>query len=185
MWFFASGFIFLSLLLLFFCRENSSTNHARGCPVGWSQGSWFIGLLLANTVFPHPQRHKTTWVAPPRPGYRDPTHNQIDFCIVKGVHQCMLLDSHSYSGTATSSDHFMVITRMKLGIPNRQSKHHSTRTDLCNRRYDVMSLATKEDVQLVSKLKLLEKLASIMECLGRVNVEELWNALKDTIHEGP
>ena len=112
-----------------------------------------LGLLLANTLFPHPQRHKTTWVAPPRPGYRHPTRNQIDFCIVKGVHQCVLLDSRSYSGTATSSDHFMVITRMMLRIPNSSSKYRNTRAELCNRCYDVANLVSKEEVQVVSRLR--------------------------------
>ena len=144
-----------------------------------------LGLLLASTLFPHPQRHKTTWVAPPRPGYRHPTRNQIDFCIVKGVHRCMLLDSCSYSGTATSSDHFMVVTRMKLHILNSSSKYRSTRAELCNRHYDVANLVSKEEVQLVFGLRLAETLTPIVERLeeGTESVEELWTSLKNTIHE--
>ena len=113
---------------------------------------------ISLTLFPHPQRRKTTWVAPPRPGYRHPTHNQIDFCIVKGVHWCMLLDSRSYSGTATSSDHFMVITRMILRIPNSSSKYRNTRAELYNRCYDVANLVSKVEVQVVFRLRLAEKL---------------------------
>ena len=89
----------------------------------------------------------------------------------------MLLDSRSYSGTATSSDHFMVITRMMLRITNSSLKYRNTRAELCNRRYDMANL--------VSRLRLAETLTPIVECLegGRESVEELWTSLQNTIHE--
>ena len=61
----------------------------------------------------------------------------------------MLLDSRRYSGTATSSDHFMVITKLKFRIPNSSSKHRNTPTELCNRRYNVMNLVSKKELQVV------------------------------------
>ena len=97
----------------------------------------------------------------------------------------MLLDSRSYSGTATSSDHFMVITRMMLRIPNSSSKYRNTRAELCNRRYDVANLESKEEVQVVFRFRLAETLTPILKRLegGRESVEVLWTSLKNTIHE--
>ena len=55
---------------------------------------------------------------------------------------------------------------------------------LC-RYYDVANLVSKEEVQLVFRLRLAETLTPIVEHLeeGRESVEELWTSLKNTIHE--
>ena len=97
----------------------------------------------------------------------------------------MLLDGQNYSGTATSSDHFMVITKLMFCIPNNSSKQQNTPAELCNRRYHVMSLVSKKELQVMYKVRLAEKLAPIVDHLedGGESVEELWSTLKGTIHE--
>ena len=80
-------------------------------------------MLLTNTSFPHKLSHRTTWTCPERRSEskhhdgsirRNPYRNQIDYVLIKNDHRRLIQDSRSYSGTETSSDHKIVITKIKL-----------------------------------------------------------------------
>ena len=45
---------------------------------------------------------------------RNPYRNQIDYILTRRKHMCFVEDSRSYGGTTTSSDHKMVISKLKL-----------------------------------------------------------------------
>ena len=81
-------------------------------------------LVLTNTCFKHKLCHRTTWTAPRRKNEvidktdgkprRNPYRNQIDYILTRRKHMCFVEDSRSYGGTTTSSDHKMVISKLKL-----------------------------------------------------------------------
>ncbi|XP_029657627.1 craniofacial development protein 2-like [Octopus sinensis] len=76
----------------------------------------YLDLFLCNTAFRHPARHKTTWTGTRKDsnGNYIPIFNQIDYILCKAAHKHLLVDSRSYGGLETNSDHKLVITSIGL-----------------------------------------------------------------------
>ena len=91
-------------------------------------------LVLTNTLFKHPLRHRTTWEAPERyhtsaldasgnkchlkgpDGLprRNPFRNQIDYIAIRSAHRRFVTDSRSYGGIQSNTDHKMVKMSIKF-----------------------------------------------------------------------
>ena len=91
-------------------------------------------LVLTNTLFDHPMRHRTTWEAPERhfssakdaagnPSVllgndgeprRNPFRNQIDYILVRNNYKRFVKDSRSYGGCKIETDHKLV--RMRIDV---------------------------------------------------------------------
>lgn len=100
-------------------------------------------LMLTNTVFEHKKCHRTTWTAPERictdaksgMPRRNPYRNQIDYICVRDFSRLQVLDSRSYGGTRTHSDHKMVVA--KVNLKWKPTKFSKTKTRKIN--YDGFS----------------------------------------------
>ena len=73
-------------------------------------------LFIANNAFRHPARHQTTWASTRtmQDGRVIRIFNQIDFIICKQRDRTTYQDSRSYAGTKVSSDHRLVVGRMRI-----------------------------------------------------------------------
>ena len=74
-------------------------------------------MYLTNTTFKHKLCHRTTWTSPQKieeHNYHDGTvrknqyRNQIDYILIKNNQRRMVIDSRSYGGIETSTDHKIV-----------------------------------------------------------------------------
>ena len=90
-------------------------------------------LILKNTKFQHQMKNRTTWQAPENRNQNDangeirrhPIRNQIDYIIVRKKDFSKILDSRSYSGTETRSDHRLILTTVNDVIPVK--RHNEVR----------------------------------------------------------
>ncbi len=91
-------------------------------------------LVLTNTLFQHKHAHRTTWESPDGKKVR----NQIDYIIVRNYHKIFINDSRSYAGTASFSDHRLVMAKYNI---NWQRK---TPGKVTTRKYDIEKLKLPE-----------------------------------------
>ena len=70
-------------------------------------------LFLSNTAFRHPSRHISTWHGYIQGKYY---HNQIDYILCRLNSTHILMNSRSYRGTITQSDHSIVVTTINLSL---------------------------------------------------------------------
>ena len=73
--------------------------------------------LITNSCFQHSARHITTWSQNKINLVTNKMvtiFNQIDYIIVNERNRQILRDARSYSGTETTSDHRLVVTRIDL-----------------------------------------------------------------------
>ena len=96
-------------------------------------------LILTNTLFPHKLAHRTTWTSPERikdHNHHDgiprkkPYRNQIDYILTKRLHKNLILNSRSYSGITTFTDHKLV--KASLNLEWRKLKYHKTTSKQIN-----------------------------------------------------
>ena len=78
-------------------------------------------LFIANSSFKHPARHITTWESMytsidtvTNTSKLVKVFNQIDYVMCRTKHKHILQNARSYAGTETSSDHRLVVTKMKV-----------------------------------------------------------------------
>ena len=112
-------------------------------------GEYFIefcninNLFVCNSAFCHPSRHITTWECQMKdkndPAKTFMVYNQIDYIVCEASKKHLLVDSRSYKGTETSSDHRLLICRVKIGdyeifrVHNKQiAKKYNTKLLICN-----------------------------------------------------
>ena len=77
-------------------------------------------LIITNTLFKHKMSQRTTWTAPYKEFVthngetrKNPIRNQIDFIIVKNNKRRYVMDSRSYGGIQTDTDHKLVKTKIR------------------------------------------------------------------------
>ena len=78
-------------------------------------------LFITNSAFPHPARHITTWENQriiKKNGHQKviTTYNQIDYIIIPKNRKHILKDARSYKGTLVTSDHRLVVSRMRIEL---------------------------------------------------------------------
>ncbi|XP_051916104.1 craniofacial development protein 2-like [Hippocampus zosterae] len=69
------------------------------------------GLSIGNTFFEHKRIHKVTWVSP-----GGGTRNELDYICINTRWRSSLLDVRSYRGADVGSDHFLVVSKIKLKL---------------------------------------------------------------------
>ena len=72
-------------------------------------------LKISNTFYKHKQCHRSTWESPIKINMQNqdrktPYRNQIDYICIKDNASMTILDSRSYGGMHTNSDHKLVMT---------------------------------------------------------------------------
>ena len=84
-------------------------------------------LIISNTMFKHKLAHVTTWESNLRrtdTDRRNPYRNQIDYILVQTKHKHKVINSRSYNGTTTFTDHRLV--KMKYLSKPQKDKSHKT-----------------------------------------------------------
>ena len=79
------------------------------------------GLFICNSAFRHPARHITTWSQHKKDSKSDKmisVFNQIDYIVCNRNQAHTMTDARSFAGTETSSDHRLVVTRIRINWPN-------------------------------------------------------------------
>ena len=69
------------------------------------------GLSIGNTFFKHKQIHKKTWVSP-----GGETQNELDYICINTTWRSSLLDVRSHRGADVGSDHFLVVSKIRLKL---------------------------------------------------------------------
>ena len=70
------------------------------------------GMILANTCFQHPHKHRTTWEGILTSGKK--IYNQIDYVMVPHVLKSALRQARSHAGSLTDSDHRLVTCTLDM-----------------------------------------------------------------------
>ena len=132
----------------------------------------FNGLVIGGSIFPHKRIHKVTWVSPNRT-----TENQIDHICIGKRFRRSLLDVRAYRGADVSSDHHLVIGKVKLKLKNYASGKEKT-----GARYDINQL---NDGEMRNKFNVacsnrFDVLSSLIDGdMEPTNVEDMWKDIKD------
>ena len=105
-------------------------------------GECFVQLCTSNnvvittTLLPHKDIHKYTWVSPDAR-----TKNQIDNVAVCGKFKRSVLDTRTFRGANVNSDHYLVITKIKLRLCRVEKKTNRLK------KYNTAKLKVPEVVQ--------------------------------------
>jgi len=75
------------------------------------------GFTLSSTYFPRKDIYKQTWIAP-----NGITKNQIDHVMIQNKHKGCIKSVRSYRGADADSDHYLVITELKIRLSDRWKK---------------------------------------------------------------
>ena len=127
-------------------------------------------LVIGGTLFKHKNIHKYTWTSP-----NGHTTNQIDHVAVKRKYRRSVLDVRTMRGADISSDHELVIAKIKIKLESRKRKNQRS----LRARYETNKLICPEiRKQYVSTMrkKLDEKPPSD-------NVEQSWKQLTEAHNE--
>jgi hypothetical protein len=90
-------------------------------------------LFICNSAFKHDAKHITTWSQHKKEKNTSKMitiFNQIDYIITTKQQAHAMKDSRSYSGTETSSDHRLVVTRTNIEwakLYNRKTSRNNTK----------------------------------------------------------
>ena len=90
-------------------------------------------MVLTNTLFNHKMAHRATWECPEKQQTNKikndkPKTNQIDYILIKNNDRKLAINSRSYSGIFTYTDHRLVILEMK--IQNKYKMHVNRKTNI-------------------------------------------------------
>ena len=139
-------------------------------------------LVLTNTLFNHKMAHRTTWECPERITKhqdkhgnirRNPYRNQIDYTIMKTKHKDILVDSRSYNGIDTNTDHRLVLTTINF---NWWFKVYDKK-NMKKVNYDVQQLKNKSKEY---KEKVREHLENELHMKANAeNTQDQWNRVKN------
>ena len=104
-------------------------------------------LFIANSAFQHKAAHITTWeqnrINPRNPSKRITTYNQIDYIICKANIKHTLINSRSFKGTETSSDHRLVICTLSTNKYKRFKNHNIP----SSKKFNIHELSRSKEMQ--------------------------------------
>ena len=146
-----------------------------GCGIINDNGEKFVNFCLNNnyvvggTFLQHKEIHKLTWKSPD-----GRTVNQIDHVVINNKWRRSLKDVHTCRGAYAGSDHYLVVSRLKLCLRKAPIKHDR------QRRYNIARLK-HEDTQKAFVLEVKNQFQKLStDELDHPPIEERWNQIKAT-----
>ena len=127
-----------------------------GCGIINDNGEKFVNFCLNNncviggTIFQHKEIHKLTWKSPD-----GRTVNQIDHVVINNKWRRSLKDVHTCRGADAGSDHYLVVSRLKLCLRKAPIKHDR------QMRYNIARLK-HEDTQKAFVLEVKNQFQKLM-----------------------
>ena len=114
-------------------------------------------LLVTNTCFQHPSRHRTTHTA--RVTYKGgkKVYSQIDYILCKRRSRCLLQNARSYGGTKLCSDHKLVV----VSINSQKRFRLYRKLKASGKKIDCNQLSSCKEKQLLFKSEITESLKNI------------------------
>ena len=126
-------------------------------------------LKIGGTLFPHKRFHKLTWVSPD-----SVTMKQIDHICVSAQWSNTLEDVRVYRSADISSDHHLLVGRLKTNIRRVFKKRNS-------RKKFELSKLKNDKIKAAYKTSLCEKLK--INSSTEMNIQQRWENFKTSIHE--
>uniref|UniRef100_A0A8D8R4I6 Craniofacial development protein 2 n=1 Tax=Cacopsylla melanoneura TaxID=428564 RepID=A0A8D8R4I6_9HEMI len=128
-------------------------------------------LVITNTLFQQPMSRRYTWTAP-----GGNMRYQIDYILVKRIHQKYVLQSKTYPGADINSDHNLLCMKIRL-----QNKKKIRRT-FNNKKYDIAKLKVDEIRNQYQK-SVQDKIRNIDDHEIPSDVNGKWTLFKNAIKE--
>ncbi|XP_022181589.1 uncharacterized protein LOC111041595 [Myzus persicae] len=128
------------------------------------------GFTLSSTYFPRKDIYKQTWMAPNRI-----TKNQIDHVLIQNKHKGCIKSVRSYRGADADSDHYLVITKLKIRLSERWKKVKYVKSV----KYDIEKLSAKKVLEeyVYKTQQELQKSNSNADKDG----ERIWDRIKTAV----
>ena len=137
--------------------------------------------IIANSCFKHRAKHITTW-SQQRTNKETKIvtniYNQIDYIIINQRQKQCLTDSRSYSGTETTSDHRLVVTRMEVHWPRRYKQQLKPKSR--EKRFNIKKLTWNKEIQNRYQENIKARL-NIDKDQEQNNNNQKWEKLKETM----
>ena len=147
---------------------------SQGCGTINNKGERLVNFCLNNncviggTIFQHTYIHKLTWKSPDRK-----TVNQIGHVVINNKWIRSLKDVHTCRSANAGSDHYLVMSGLKLRLRKAPAKKNRPR------KYSIPRLKQDEVLKaFVLEIKNKFQLLSIEE-IDHPQVEGKWNQIKD------
>ena len=129
----------------------------------------FNNLCITNSYFKTKPQHKVTWMHP-----RSKHWHQLDFILTRHSNLNNILQTRAYQSADCDTDHSLVIAAVKMRLKKIHTKRHK-----CAPRIDVTG--TKDPDKVFAFDKELEDAFSNIQ--APESADQLWNELRNTIHE--
>lgn len=142
-------------------HEKTNNNGQRLCNLAAS-----TDMYISSTKFPHPKKHKITWMSPD-----NKATTQIDHILINRRKQTSIKDVRTYRGACADSDHFLVIAKIKQKIKKNNKGQKCT-------RWNITKLS-EEKVRKEYETQIEELLSKIVKKEDNVNAQ--WEAIKKSI----
>lgn len=129
-------------------------------------------LVIGNTIFPHKDIHKLTWKSPD-----GRTINQIDYITINGKWRRSLRDVRVYRGADINSDHYLVVSKVKLKLRKNKIKQQTKKLDIPKLKSP--NIARQFQLELRNRFGLPESVEENVNRKWEHKRNICWNSKKD------
>ena len=138
-------------------------------------------LFITNSAFQHKEAHITTWeskhVDPKNPSKTTTIYNQIDYILCSAKIKQSLINSRSFKGTETTSDHRIVICKLstkKYDIYKNNKNEHT-------KQFNIQELTKSQEMQIAYQQNLETKLKKDDTSVWKNIEESITNAATEAV----